>query len=262
VLSWFDPWWLAAVPLAGVLAWRIVVTLRRREEEAAWWLAAASAWFPISQVFPFRHAMADHYLYFVLPGLLGGLVLALQPWLERAALPRRQALAGGVVIVAILFGWHSSERARLWQNDLLLSLDAAANYPSGRNARLLRARSAAQAGDASRAIEELRGAQARGMFEFRLLEVDPGLAPLRGRPQFEELVRDWAGLWIDYAQRTEANTQAEQFVVAQAHRRRDELAEAEAAYQRALSAGGTQDAEIRRELESLRRLRRLRDEAQ
>lgn len=262
VLSWFDPWWLIAVPLGVLLGWRTLTTLARREEEAAWWLAAAAAWFPISQVFPFPHAIADHYLYFVLPGLLGGSVLALAPRIESASRPQRHALAAGVVVVALLFGWHSSERAKLWKNDLLLSLDAAAHYPDGRNARLLRARSAAQAGDVGRAVAELRGAEARGMFEFRLLDVDPGLAPLRGRPQFEQLVRDWAGLWIEYAERTGANTQTEQRIVAKAHRRRDELVEAETAYQRALAVGGTADAEVRQELESLRRLRRLQDEAQ
>ncbi|MBW2267722.1 MAG: hypothetical protein JRH16_04020 [Deltaproteobacteria bacterium] len=261
VLSWFDPWWLAALPLGALLAWRTLATLVRREEEAAWWLAAAAAWFPISQLFPFPHAMADHYLYFMLPGLLGGSVLALAPRIERASQSARHALAGGVLVVAVLFGWHSSERAKLWENDLLLTLDAAANYPNGRNARLLRARSAAQTGDVARAIEELRGAEARGMFEFRLLDADPGLAPLRGRPQFEQLVRDWAALWIDYAERTGANTQTEQHVVAQAHRRRGELAAAEASYQRALAAEGSQGTEIRQELESLRRLRRLQDEA-
>lgn len=255
VLSWFDPWWLAAVPLAAFFAWRTLSTLLRREEEAAWWLAAAAAWFPISQVFPFPHAMADHYLYFVLPGLLGGAVLALGPHIERASPAVQRGMAGACAIVFLFFAWHSSERAKLWENDLLLSLDAAENYPNGRNARLLRARSAAQRGDSMAAIEELRGAEARGMFEFRLLDADPGLAPLRGRPPFEELVRDWAGLWIAYAERTGANTQTEQRVVAQAHRRRDELAEAEAAYERALAAGGPYEAEVRQELASLRRLR-------
>ncbi|NNL64865.1 MAG: hypothetical protein HKP30_01350 [Myxococcales bacterium] len=261
VLSWFDPWWLAAVPLGALLAWRTATTLARREAEGAWWLAAAAAWFPISQVFPFPHAMADHYLYFILPGLLGGVVLALGPRIEAAAPPVQRGLAGAVVVVALLFAWHSSERAKLWENDLLLTLDAAANYPNGRNARLLRARSAAQRGDSAAAIAELRAAEARGMFEFRLLDADPGLAPLRGRPQFEALVRDWAGLWIAYAERTGANTQTEQRVVAQAHRRRGELEAAAAAYQRALDRGGPYDAEVRAELESLRALQRLEKEA-
>ena len=99
------------------------------------------------------------------------------------------------------------------------------------------------------------------MFEFRLLDADPGLAPLRGRPQYEALVRDWAGLWIAYAERTGANTQTEQRVVAQAHRRRDELDAAEAAYEGALAAGGPYDVEVREELESLRRLQQLQNEA-
>lgn len=259
VLSWFDPWWLAALPAGALLLWRLFVTLRDRREEGIWWLAAAAGWFPVSQVFPFVHPMGDHYLYFVLPGLLGGLVLWTTPRLARLEGGALRVLAAGAAALVIAFAWHSTARAKLWENDLLLSLDAARNYPDGRNARLLRARSAAQAGDVESALAELRGAQARGMFEFRVLDGDPGLAPLRGHPEYEELTREWAGLWIAHAERVAADTQTQLRVVASAHRRREEWEQAEAAYQRALEIGGREDEVVRAELASLRAQRARRE---
>ena len=252
VRSWLDPWWCVALPLAGLLLWRLFVTLRDRKEEGAWWLAAAAGWFPVSQVFPFPHPMGDHYLYFMLPGLMGGVLLLVLPSLSRWSAPAVRGVAVGVAALIVFFGVHSSTRAALWENDLLLSLDAARHYPNGRNARLLRARSAAQAGDVETALEELRGAQARGMFEFRVLDGDPGLAPLRGHPDFEALVREWAGLWIAYAERVSADTQTQLRVVAEAHQRREEWDAAEAAYERALAIGGPYDDGVRAELEALR----------
>jgi len=59
--SLLDPWWLAALPLASLLLWRIIVSLRRRSEEAAYWVAAAAAYAPISQIFPFLFPMGDRY---------------------------------------------------------------------------------------------------------------------------------------------------------------------------------------------------------
>ena len=70
-------------------------TLRARKPEAAWWIGAAAAWAPVSQVFPFLNPIADRYLYFMLPGLIGGaslwLASALRPAaLRRAAVRRRR----------------------------------------------------------------------------------------------------------------------------------------------------------------------------
>jgi hypothetical protein len=253
VRSPLDPWWLLALPAATLLAARLVATLRRRREEAAWWIGAAAAWAPVSQVFPFVHPMADRYLYFVLPGLIGGAVLAGAPWLSRARLPTRRAAAAVALAMAALFAWHSSARARLWQSDLQLALEAARRHPNGFHGRLLRARSAAQRGDAAAAVTELRGM--RGFYEFRMLEIDPGLAPIRRAPEFRELAREWAGRWIERARERGANTRSELRIVGLAHLVRGETEAAIEAFERALATPGPDDAGTRSDLERARAMR-------
>lgn len=255
VRSLLDPWWLAALPCGALLAWRSVVTLRRREEEAAWWVLAGAAFVPVSQLVPFVHPMADHYLYFILPGLIGGTLLwgsrlrgRFTPAVWRAGLVAALALG-------VLFAWQASQRARLWRSGLLLSLDAAKHYPDGRSAQLLRARSAAQAGDAEAALAALRAAGERGLYEFRQLQLDPGLAPIRQLPAFQELVREWAGIWIERARQREPLSRSELRIVGLAHLQRGELDAAVAAYERALAVAGPDEQETRRELEAARALR-------
>ena len=89
--SWLEPWWLAALPAAGLIAWRVARTLRARQPEAAWWIGAAAAWAPVSQVFPFLNPIADRYLLFMLPGLIGGTSLVAR----LGARPGRGATVGG-----------------------------------------------------------------------------------------------------------------------------------------------------------------------
>jgi hypothetical protein len=247
VRSPFDPWWLLALPAAALLAARIAVTLARRQEEAAWWIGAAAAWAPVSQVFPFVHPMADRYLYFVLPGLIGGTILALAPRLARVRPGTRRAIAAAALAVAAGFAVHSSARARLWQSDLQLALEAARKHPDGFHGRLLRARSAAQRGDAAAAVAELRGM--RRFYEFRALDLDPGLAPIRQTPELDALRREWAGRWIERARERGTATRSELRIVAQAHRVRGETDAAIAALQLALETSGPDDAGTRRELE-------------
>ena len=80
-LSWLDPWWLAGLAAGALLAVRCALALVRRREEAAWWVWAAASYAPISQVFPFLYPMADRYLYTILPGLLGAVMLvAREAW--------------------------------------------------------------------------------------------------------------------------------------------------------------------------------------
>src|SRR5262249_28291455 len=43
-----DPWWLASLAAALLLALRLAVVLRRRDEEAAYWLGALAAFAPVS----------------------------------------------------------------------------------------------------------------------------------------------------------------------------------------------------------------------
>ena len=74
-LSWLDPWWLGGAVALAALAWRFAVVARARRPEAAFWLWAAVSYAPVCQIFPFVYPLGDRYLYFILPGLLGGVLL-------------------------------------------------------------------------------------------------------------------------------------------------------------------------------------------
>ena len=176
--SWLDPRWLAAIPVGALLAWRVVTTLRARKPEAAWWIGAAAAWAPVSQVFPFLNPIADRYLYFILPGLLGGASL----WLDSSApggrAPecgrRRHRRPGRLLRLRVRPNGRVSGATRRW-----LLLDAARHYPDGATAHYLNARRAANQGDAGAAVAELREAWARGLDRFMAFEQDPALAAIR-----------------------------------------------------------------------------------
>jgi tetratricopeptide (TPR) repeat protein len=262
-LSWLDPWWLAALPLGAVLGWRLIVGLRERRFEAVFWMAAAASFAPVSQIFPFSTPVADRYLYFILPGLLGGALLWARQGFER---PRdwhpapteatRRLLVGGAAVAAAALiaglGWQSAVRARIWQSETRMLLDSARHYPEGSSALVLRARSAAQAGDVASSVSALRAAADRGLDRFAALEQDPGLAPIRNTPEFRSLMQEIAGRWIAMAQRRGYSTQPELRFLAIAHATRGEYAEAVTALEGALAAGGPLDDVVRAELEATR----------
>lgn len=256
--SVFDPWWLAAMPLGALLLWRIAVAVRRRSEEAAWWLAAAAAYAPISQIFPFIYPMGDRYLYFALPGLIGGSLFAtLGLWDGvRSGSPGKsnapRVAVACVLLVALFFGYRSFERAGVWRNATRLYLDAERHYPDGGPANMLRARRAAQVGDVAGAIEALGRAEERGFADFMSLPEDRALAPISGTLAFHDFVRGMAGRWIERSRTWRQMNQAQYHLLAHAHMLRGENAEATSALEDAIAAGGPQDAVLRSELAELR----------
>jgi hypothetical protein len=263
--SLLDPWWLAALPAAALLLWRIVVSLRRRSEEAAYWVAAAAAYAPISQIFPFVFPMGDRYLYFVLPGLIGGSLflaseagqrLAAASGAGRAAFPSAHAISRAAIAcslaLAAFFGVRSAERAGVWRDETRLYLDAERHYPDGGPANFLRARRAAQAGDVAGAIEALRGAEERGFASFMNLPNDPALAPIARTQAFYDFVRAMAGRWIERSRGWGHMNQAQYHLLAHAHMLRDEIPEAKTALEKAIAAGGPQEAVLSSELAQLR----------
>jgi hypothetical protein len=257
VRSLLDPWWLLSLPVLVLLGWRAVGALRRREPESAFWVWALVSFAPVSQIFPFLYPMADRYLYFILPGLIGAALFAGGELLARPASPaararaRRAALALGVLALGC-FALRSAERARLWRQPVWLLADAAAHYPHGVPASLLRAQRSAQAGDAQAAVAALRAAMARGYNRFQQLLADPALAPVRDHPSFQALVREMAAGWIaTYARKGEL-TQLELRTVAGAHFARGEYRDAARLLERALEVGGPTDAEVQAELTLLR----------
>lgn len=249
-LGFSSPWALAALPVLALLAARAAWSALRRREEAVYWVWAAAALAPVSQIFPFLYPMADRYLYFIFPGLLGAALLVL-----RDAFPAERARRTGLVIAAamcVVFAIRSHARAAIWANPSLILADAARNYPEGVSANLLRAKRAGQEGDVERAVAALRAAQARGFNRFEQLESDPAYAGVRSDPRFRAVVRDLAAGWIAHYERLEEPTQMELRVRALAHLARGERQDAIAALEAALARGGPIDDRVRSELEQLR----------
>jgi hypothetical protein len=255
----FDPWWLLALPMGALLVWRMVVVARRRDAELAWWVWAAVSFAPISQIFPFLYPMADRYLYFILPGLIGGTLLAAREGLERlpGALAgrgpqiERAALIAGIVLAAF-FAARSYERAALWRQNAVLLADAAAHYPNGVVANVVRAKRAAYAGDTQTVFESLRRAAERGFNRFQQLEADPAYAAVRDHPEFRAIVRGMADHWIEAGRRKANPTQTELRLIAHAHIARGEVDQALRLLERAVEVGGPRSAAIRQEAALLR----------
>ena len=256
--SWLDPWWLAGLSVLVGLGWRTLSALRRRREEAAWWLWAAISFAPVSQIFPFDFAMADRYLYLILPGLIGGTLLAAADLLERhpvAALRRPVAGAVGVALAAavgLAFLVRSSERAALWASAGLLSADAVAHYPGGRQAHLIAARRAAQAGDRESLARELRAAREVGFDSLTQLLNEPLFVQARAHPEVEAVFRDLAAEWIDRLEAVAEPNQTELNMLAVAHETRGEIEPAIRAVERALESGGPDAPLFRARLAQLR----------
>jgi len=260
IRSLLDPWWLFAVPALALLGWRTIAVWRRREPEVAYWVWALVSFGPISQIFPFLYPLADRYLYFILPGLIGGALLAAREaleWLVADAERRRQAswiaVAVGVASCAF-FAVHSQERAGIWRYPATLIADAARHYPDGVSANLIRAKQAARNRDADGAAAALRTASERGFNRFEKVYNDPGFDPVRRHPKFEAVVDEMAADQIAKVGRREKPTQAELRMAAHAHIVRREYAEAHRMLMRALEHGGAHDAEIRNDLDQLARV--------
>ncbi len=260
--SWLDPWWLGALAIGALLTWRVVVTFRRRSPEAAFWVWAVASWAPICQIFPFLYPMADRYLYFILPGLIGGVTAAgvdawprLRSWLQargvRAPEDRPIARVGLAVALALclVFGQLSTGRARIWESELTLLMDAASHYPNGLQASLLAARKAARQGDVDGTVAALRRAMLRGFDRFQVLLMDPVLNTVREAPAFEALLHDVAGVWLEGSlAKAGSATAADLRNRGQAHLVRGEYRQAIRNYETALRLGSAEEKAIRIEL--------------
>jgi hypothetical protein len=256
--SWTTPGVLLTLPVLLILAARLATTTRRRCEEAVYWWWAALSFAPVSQLFPFIFPIADRYLYFILPGLIGGGALAaasspLGRWVESdGSRLRRRALVACFACWLVVFALHAHGRAALWAAPENLDREAMRNHPEGLLAHQALAREAATRGDVEATVEHLRFVSDRGQIEFTSYRNDPVWAPVRDDPRFQELVRHMARQWIALEPLFQRPSQIELRGLAHAHWIAGDLREAKERLERALEVGGLRDAQIRRELVSLR----------
>lgn len=246
VRSWLDPYWLVAVPVGALLAWRLLYALRRRRLEAGYWLFAAAAFGPISQVIPFYFGMADRYLYFVLPGLLGGGLLW---WYERdadapAAVDRvrvpaaARATAACALVLAGYFAQVSALRAGLWRDYHLLVADAARHDPGSSSKLVVDACRAARDGDAEGAVRGLREMVQRGYVGG--FQNDPCFKGILETTEFREFMQFMAAhqLEKEYARERSFRTPHTLAAMANYHAVLGEYEQAEELLSRAIRQGG------------------------
>jgi hypothetical protein len=255
--SLLEPWVLAGLFGLVALAVRCLRVLRAGRAEAGHWIWAAAAYAPVSQIFPFLYPLGDRYLYFVLPGLLGGAFLwgadvvgRRLPRLARERSLRLGAAAAGAVL-CVVFASLSYGRADVWRSELSAALDAARHYPDGTSATYFVARRAAQSGDPDAALAALDRLAGRGFDGFLSVPSDPALLPLQADPRFAEVVGRMAENWISHVLPRGELTQPELRMLALAYRVRGDDRAALESYRRALAAGGPLDETVAAELRAL-----------
>lgn len=259
--SWLDPWWLGSLVVLGLLAWRFAITLRRRSIEAVYWTFALVSFAPICGVIPLPFPMADRYLYFILPGLLGALLFAGPELVERFAPGRRaranQLAAAACAVMLVPFALLSHARAAVWQSGNHFMMDAELHYPEGAPAKTRQATRAARIGDVEGAVAALRAAMARGYNRLDQVLAEPAYAPYLNDPRFRPIVVDLANEWIERLSRSESPSQMELRAIAQGYIVLNELDEAERVIRRAIEVGGPFDDKLVVDLENVERQQRL-----
>jgi hypothetical protein len=260
--SWLDPWCVIGVAGTLAMASRSLATLVRRQPEVVFWGWVAGGFGPVSQVLPFLYPIADRYLYFILPGLIGAGLLAARASLERlarapGALPARVLVAASIALLSF-FAVRSHERAQVWRSDATLARDSAAHFPNGLPALLLRAQAAAAQRDVAATVEALRAASARGFDRFIDLERDPLYEPLRADERFRAVVAEIAGVWISHVAQRASPTAPELRMWGHAHAARGEWDLAIEKLERVVAMGGPGSEGVRADLAELR-ARRLRE---
>jgi protein O-mannosyl-transferase len=261
--SWLDPWWLFGAAALGAIGARAVATFRQRSEEAVYWVWAAASYAPVCQVFAFIYPMADRYLYFILPGLLGAgywmvcdAVHALEP---RLRIPSRRLFVGAVCVAAavgVALAAHTARQAFVWRSEAHMMREAVRWYPDGIGGLFLRARSAALKGDWRGAIAALDRLADRGYAVFVAIDREPAFAPMRESEEYQRVFRRVASNWIRSTPVAPNALPAELRAMGLAHWIVGDYAAAEGFYLRALEAGGPDADLIQSEWEMLRRARR------
>jgi hypothetical protein len=259
--SWFDPWWLGSLVLLVLLAWRMCERFFAQDLESLYWLWAAVSFAPICGIIPLPFPMADRYLYFILPGLIGGALLAGRSFASRfevGAVAYKVAVGLAVVWIALL-AFRVQQRAPIWRTAYAMMGDAEAHYPQGMAAQTRIARRLALAGDAEGTVRALEAARERGYNRLDHILNETAYNSIRSHPSFAALVDDLAREWIDRYEAIEAPDQHEYRVMAQAYIVLDDLETAIERIRSGVAVGGPITAELEADLEALLRSQRIRN---
>lgn len=259
-----NPW--AALGLLGMalIAWRGMVSLKRRTPEAGFWGFAALSFLSVSQLVPFVHPMGDRYLYFMLPGFIGGgLLLGIELWPRLAArLPAglspalmRNVAVLGLAVVCSFFAARSHARAALWTGIEPLLMDSASQYPDSAGAWYLRARAAGRAGEAAQAVAALRRAEGVVPMNIKGFVRDESFEPVFADPVFQAYAYQFTGRLLELERSSGIDNGASLRARAELHAIRGELDEAIALLEEAARRGGRYQASVLASLDHLRRLR-------
>ena len=263
--SWLDPWFVGSLAVLALLGWRTWVVFRRRSVEGAFWLWAVVSFAPVCGVIPLPYPMADRYLYYMLPGLIGGLLLAGPELVHRIAGALGERLeprlwlvirVASVLLIAV-FAVRSFDRAYVWRGPYFMMADAEKNYPQGTAAKTRQATRAALVGDAETAVAALRAACARGYNRLDHLLVGP-YVNIQDDDEFQALKRELANQWIERVEKNPSPSQLELRLVAQAYIVLDDLPAAARTLRRGLEVEGPIDDTLESNLNDVERAMRFR----
>jgi len=265
--SWFDPWWLGSLVVLVVLGWRSVVCFVTGRREALFWIWAVVSFAPICGIIPLPFPMADRYLYFIAPGLIGGVLLAgrdlVVPLVQRIvptlSIPKlNKVLIGLTILWVALFAARVHQRSTVWRTGFSMMADAEAHYPQGMAAQTRIARRLALTGDAEGTVRALQAARARGYNRLDHLLNERGYDGVRGHPLFVALVNDLAQEWIDRYEQIESPDQYEYRVMAQAYIVLDQIDIAIERIRSGIATPGPITTELEEDLDGLLRVQRIR----
>jgi hypothetical protein len=262
VTSWLDPMFLGGLAAVVALGARTVFALRADREEAVYWLWAAISFAPLSGVLPLPYPMADRYLYFVLPGLIGAVCLAWRDTVvpacvrfrgEAAAAVAGKAATAAVAALVLWLGAAAFARAPVFRSAETLMADAERHYPDGAAAHTRAAGRAAAAGDHAAAVAHLRAAWARGYNRVDHLIADPRYAVLEDDPDFIALKHEMADDWIGRMSADPEPTHYKARALAQAYVAKGDLEAAARVIEDAIRRPGPITESLEQDLEELRR---------